>query len=284
MIGGKNLRSPSRMQAPKKYTTTPTNITSPTATMSATPRTPNKQLHTTPKKTLPANRWVQNASVRVIVALECLVTNWAAALLRNCNWIVEFFFFGKFSRYFFIIDRLSESFFLVLGQKWLKVKLFVFFFLLNGSLNFSRLTWIGKCPPGAAYLWFVEFISVASCYYAWQLPSAFVLSPRTRFRSFDTRQQVPTLIGDKSRLSRPSVRMLGKPLWYFPITQTFRTECSFVLVCREIRSHLWSDCNEIKKSTNPFRSSWKLGSILSTCFLIKLFHFFHCRSSATRTR
>jgi hypothetical protein len=52
MIGGKNLRSPSKMQAPKKYTTTPTNITSP----SATPRTPNKQLHTTPKKTLPANR------------------------------------------------------------------------------------------------------------------------------------------------------------------------------------------------------------------------------------
>lgn len=49
---GKNLRSPSRMAPPKKYTTTPTNqtITSPTTGI---PRTPNK-LHTTPKKTLPA--------------------------------------------------------------------------------------------------------------------------------------------------------------------------------------------------------------------------------------
>jgi iporin len=46
---GKPLRSPSRMQTPKKYTTTPTNqtITSPTTGI---PRTPNK-LHTTPKKT-----------------------------------------------------------------------------------------------------------------------------------------------------------------------------------------------------------------------------------------
>jgi hypothetical protein len=54
LVGGKGLRSPSRMQAPKKYTTTPTNVTSPTSNMSATPRTPNKQLHTTPKKNLPA--------------------------------------------------------------------------------------------------------------------------------------------------------------------------------------------------------------------------------------
>ncbi|CRL07013.1 CLUMA_CG019979, isoform A [Clunio marinus] len=48
---GKQLRSPSKMMAPKKYTTTPTNqtITSPTTGI---PRTPNKH-HTTPKKTLP---------------------------------------------------------------------------------------------------------------------------------------------------------------------------------------------------------------------------------------
>ncbi|KAG5672774.1 hypothetical protein PVAND_002869 [Polypedilum vanderplanki] len=54
VIGGKNLRSPSKMTAPKKYTTTPTNVTSPTAMLQQTPRTPNKQIHTTPKKTLPA--------------------------------------------------------------------------------------------------------------------------------------------------------------------------------------------------------------------------------------
>jgi hypothetical protein len=56
MVGGKNLRSPSKMNAPKKYTTTPTNITSPTSGMiqQQTPRTPNKQIHTTPKKSLPA--------------------------------------------------------------------------------------------------------------------------------------------------------------------------------------------------------------------------------------
>lgn len=53
LIGGKNLRSPSKMSQPKKYTTTPTNVTSPTAMIQPTPRTPNKQLHTTPKKTLP---------------------------------------------------------------------------------------------------------------------------------------------------------------------------------------------------------------------------------------
>ncbi|KAL7022436.1 hypothetical protein ACKWTF_012241 [Chironomus riparius] len=53
LIGGKNLRSPSKMAQPKKYTTTPTNVTSPTAMIQQTPRTPNKQLHTTPKKTLP---------------------------------------------------------------------------------------------------------------------------------------------------------------------------------------------------------------------------------------
>lgn len=42
------------MNPPKKYTTTPTttNVTSPTGIIQTTPRTPNKQLHNTPKKTV----------------------------------------------------------------------------------------------------------------------------------------------------------------------------------------------------------------------------------------